>query len=335
MSSLLRVDGLHVGYPVLGSTISGLLSFRQRWIDVLINVSISLDRGETLALVGESGAGKTTLGRTLVGLSAPSAGRMLLNGEDLSGTDSETLRRRRRICAMMFQDPIASLNPRQKVLSLVTEPFAIHGTSPEGGTEAAGLRLLDLVGLPAYFAERYPHELSGGQARRIGIARALALQPDLLIADEPTAGLDVSIQGAALNLLTMVQRDRQIGLLLITHNLAVVRHIADRVAVMYMGRIVETGTTAQILDRPTHPYTQLLVAAQPLLRRAHRVPQSALTEVPSLLRRPMGCEFHQRCPQAMPVCSSAPPALIVTEDNRAVRCHLMEGGQAVRDKVAT
>lgn len=325
MAALLEAERIGLRFPVARSPVASLLRPGGGHLDVLIDVSFAIARGETLAIVGESGSGKTTLGRALIGLLPLHSGKISFGGEDVTEPTTRSLKLRRRGIAMMFQDPIASLSPRLDVLSLVTEPFRIHRVEPQGGEtlEAAGLRLLRLVGLNEHFARRFPHELSGGQARRVGVARALALAPDLIIADEPTTGLDVSIQGATLNLLTGLQREFGLALLLVTHNLAVVRHVADRVAVMYMGRIVEIGSTEQILEAPAHPYTRLLVAAQPRPGAAPAQAAIADGEIPSLLNRPEGCEFHQRCPHVLEKCRTLQPPAAAMPGERVVRCHLV------------
>jgi oligopeptide/dipeptide ABC transporter ATP-binding protein len=272
-------------------------------------------------LVGESGSGKTTLGRALIGLVEPSSGRIRFDGADRPGRSASAWKRWRRQMAMMFQDPVGSLSPRLAVRALVSEPLAIHGAGSRD-LAAEAERLLALVGLPADFGGRFPHELSGGQARRVGVARALSLGPRLVIADEPTAGLDVSVQGEILNLMGRLQQELGLAYLLITHNLAIVRHVSDRLAVMYLGRLVETGPTDEIFARPAHPYTHALLAAQPQPdpdRRRLTVELSG--EVPSLRNRPPACEFHTRCPFAQPVCREVAPELREIAPQRRVRCH--------------
>jgi peptide/nickel transport system ATP-binding protein len=222
---------------------------------------------------------------------------------------------------MMFQDPVASLSPRLSVQTLITEPFVIHGMS-DRDLPAEARRLLGLVGLPPDFASRYPHQLSGGQARRVGVARALALSPKLIIADEPTAGLDVSVQGEILNLLARLQRELGLTYIIITHNLAVVRHVSDEMAIMYMGRFVERGPTAEIFRDPGHPYTHGLIAAQPVPDPDQRRENVELQgEVPSLTRRPAGCEFHTRCPHMRDNCRSDRPAPRLLAGRRELLCH--------------
>jgi oligopeptide/dipeptide ABC transporter ATP-binding protein len=285
------------------------------------DVSFELREAKTFALVGESGSGKTTLGRALIGLIPPASGRIRFGGSDRPGRSSSAWKRWRRQMAMMFQDPVGSLSPRLTVRSLISEPLAIHGAGPQD-RDAEARRLLGLVGLPTDFGSRFPHELSGGQARRVGVARALSLNPRLVIADEPTAGLDVSVQGEILNLMNRLQRELGLAYLLITHNLPIVRHVSDRLAVMYLGRLVETGPTDQVFARPAHPYTHGLLAAQPHPDPERRRMTAELSgEVPSLRNRPPACEFHTRCPFAQQICREIAPELREIAPGRQTRCH--------------
>ena len=273
-----------------------------------------------MALVGESGSGKTTVARAIVGLVPVHSGSIAFLGRSITGLPSRALAAARRDMGMIFQDPVGSLSPRLSVRAILSEPFRVHGGTHDIEAEVA--RLLADVGLPPTIAERYPHQLSGGQARRIGVARALALRPKLIIADEPTAGLDVSVQGEMLNLLNDLQRRYGIAILVITHNLNIVRHIADRTAVMYLGRIVETGATAEIFARPRHPYTAALLSANPAPDPdAVRDRLEISGDVPSLYARPTGCEFHPRCPFALEVCHAAPPPLTSATKERYFTCH--------------
>ncbi|MER9951475.1 ABC transporter ATP-binding protein [Mesorhizobium sp. M0047] len=293
------------------------------FIDAVCGVSFDIHKGETLALVGESGSGKSTIARTIIGLQRAVSGSISFDAqeiEELSGAERKPYLRR---MAMMFQDPVGSLSPRLTVRSLLTEPFRIHGLKDrDAGAEAT--RLLRMVGLPADFARRYPHQLSGGQARRVGIARALALKPDLLIADEPTAGLDVSVQGEVLNLLAQLQDELGMAILIISHNLNVVRHMTDRMAIMYLGRFIEVGSTERIFEHPRHPYTEALLSANP-----EPDPDAVLNrielkgEVPSPIRRPSGCEFHTRCSYAQDMCSRVFPAPSANRDDaeHCFTCH--------------
>jgi peptide/nickel transport system ATP-binding protein len=286
---------------------------------VLESVDFFVDKGETIGIVGESGSGKTTLARTLLGLIPHFEGTIR----------TKALGNLRRETAMMFQDPVGSLSPRLSVGSLVTEPFVIHG-EPMTSRRAKAEELLALVGLPADFARRYPHELSGGQARRVGVARALALKPKLVIADEPTAGLDVSIQGEILNLMTSLKRKFDLSYVIVTHNLAVIRHVSDRLAIMYLGRIVEEGPTREVFATPAHPYSASLIQSEPVPDPRRRRENLAITgEVPSILARPKGCEFHTRCSFVQERCRVDAPALRELGDGRMVRCHfpLQQGGR--------
>ncbi len=316
--SLLEVSDLRVSFRVGG--LSARLAGRATEIEAVSGVSFSLDRGSTFALVGESGSGKTTLARALNGLRPAVAGSIRFDGQELRGLSNAGMKPIRQRMPMMFQDPVGSLSPRLSVRSLLTEPFAIHGLSNRD-LDAEVRRLLAMVGLPRDFAERYPHQLSGGQARRVGVARAIALDPVLVIADEPTAGLDVSVQGEVLNLLNDLRDRMGLSMLIITHNLHVVRQIADRMAVMYLGRFVEQGETEAIFTTPRHPYTAALLSANPE-PDPDKVHQriSLPADVPSLLARPKGCEFHTRCPQAQPRCSTEAPLPVVVGDSR-LTCH--------------
>lgn len=315
---LLQVSDLRVSFRVGG--LSAKLAGRATEIEAVSGVSFSLDRGSTFALVGESGSGKTTLARALNGLQPAVAGSIRFDGQELRGLSNGEMKPVRQRMPMMFQDPVGSLSPRLSVRSLLTEPFAIHGLSNRD-LDAEVRRLLALVGLPRDFAERYPHQLSGGQARRVGVARAIALDPVLVIADEPTAGLDVSVQGEVLNLLNDLRDRMGLSMLIITHNLHVVRQIADRMAVMYLGRFVEQGETEAIFSAPRHPYTAALLSANPE-PDPDKVHQriSLPADVPSLLARPKGCEFHTRCPQAQPRCSTEAPLPVMVGDSR-LTCH--------------
>jgi oligopeptide/dipeptide ABC transporter ATP-binding protein len=319
--ALLEADHLHVRYPLMGSIRAGLLGVRNRFLDAVLDVSFTLQAGTTLALVGESGSGKSTLGRAIVGLVPIAGGHVRFQGEEPLKQGSGAARRYHREVAMMFQDPISSLSPRRTVRSLVTEPFIVHGLA-ERDLDQEAARLLAMVGLPKDFAGRYPHQLSGGQARRVGVARAVALLPKLIIADEPTAGLDVSVQGEILNLMTRLQRELGLTYLIITHNLAVVRHVSDETAIMYMGRFVEHGPTVDIFHHAAHPYTVGLLAAQPKPDPDKRREYVALMgEVPSLARRPTGCEFHTRCPRAQEICRRETPGVYRLTPVHTHRCY--------------
>lgn len=318
MSGVLELRDLSVALPL-----GGFLS-RAR-LPILMDVTLSVARGESVALVGESGSGKTTLARAVMGLQAVSGGAVVFDGQAVVGPAGHA--RLRRDAAMMFQDATASLSPRLTVGYLVTEPFRIHGL-PLPDPEGMARNLLARVGLPPAIAQRYPHELSGGQARRVGVARALALKPRLVIADEPTAGLDVSVQAEVLNLMADLRAEMGLAYLIITHNLALVRHVADRVVVLYLGRVVEEGPTAEVFAAPAHPYTASLIAAEPKPDpRQRRMDLAIKGEVPSVLRRPAGCEFHTRCPMAREVCRLSAPALRAVGKGRLARCHFADQQQ--------
>lgn len=310
---ILAVEDVEVAFPV------GRIGRRGSILGVA-GVSFEVRRGETFALVGESGSGKTTLARAINRLQPVSRGAITFEGRRIEALDRQAMKPLRRRMAMMFQDPVGSLSPRMTVGDLVTEPFRIHGLDGRSLQEETA-RLLSLVGLPQDFARRYPHQLSGGQARRVGVARAIALDPVLVIADEPTAGLDVSVQGEVLNLLNDLRERLGLAMVIITHNLHVVRHIADRMAVMYLGRFVETGETEAVFNAPAHPYTAALLSANPEPdpdRARDRI--SLPAEVPSLLARPSGCEFHTRCPWVQDLCRTTPPQRREAGD-RALTCH--------------
>ena len=304
---------------MMGAVRARLKRQHNRFVDAVLDVSFTLKAGTTLALVGESGSGKSSLGRAIIGLTPIHSGRVRFLGK--APQLARGARDYRREVAMMFQDPVSSLSPRRTVRSLITEPFTVHGLSGRD-LDAEAKRLLSLVGLPKDFAGRYPHQLSGGQARRVGVARAVALLPKLIIADEPTAGLDVSVQGEILNLLNRLQRELGLTYLIITHNLAVVRHVSDETAIMYMGRFVEQGPTADIFTHAAHPYTVGLLAAQPKPDPDRRRDYVALMgEVPSLARRPGGCEFHPRCPRAQVKCRSEVPPVFSLSAQHTHRCY--------------
>ncbi|WP_119303970.1 dipeptide ABC transporter ATP-binding protein [Dongia deserti] len=318
---LVRVRDLRVSFPGRGGLASLLPGAQPAKIDVLVDVNLDLRAGETLGLVGESGSGKTTLGRCILGLIPASSGSITLRGRELTRLSEREFRPLRENMAMMFQDPVGSLSPRQSVRSLIVEPLDVH--RPKGfDRDAVALKLADMVNLPRELLSRYPHQLSGGQARRVGVARALALEPDLIIADEPTAGLDVSIQGEVLNLMRDLQIAHNLTYLIISHNLPVVRHISGRLAIMYLGRIVEQGDCEAIFRRPAHPYTEALINGIPQPDPEHRRTLASIEgEVPSVAFRPRGCEFHARCRYAQARCREEPPEETVLSDGRTIRCH--------------
>jgi oligopeptide/dipeptide ABC transporter ATP-binding protein len=317
--ALLEVEGLAKHFPVK----QGLILAREvgavRAVD---GVSFSLQRGETLALVGESGCGKSTTARLVLRLIEPSAGRIRFGGEELTTLSAAALRRMRRRMQIIFQDPFASLNPRQTVGETLAEPMIVHGEGDAAARKARVAELLGLVGLAAYHAARYPHEFSGGQRQRIGIARALSVRPELIVCDEPVSALDVSIQAQVVNLLKDLQGRFGLSYLFIAHDLAVVRHMADRVAVMYLGRIVEVAEKRALFADPRHPYTRALLAAIPHpdpSRRGKVVPLGG--DVPSPMNPPPGCRFHTRCPMAQPLCAEVEPPLVEIAPGHVSACH--------------
>ena len=293
-----------------------------RWLRALDGVSLTLGRQETLGIVGESGSGKTTLGRTILRLVEPTGGRILLDGQEITGVTQAALRPLRRRMQIVFQNPYASLNPRRSVGAIVRQPLAVHRV-PGDHPRMVG-DLLRRVGLPPDAARRYPHEFSGGQRQRIAIARALALRPDFVVADEITSGLDVTVKLRVLALLRELQADFRVAYLFISHDLAVVRQVADRVAVMYLGQIVEEAPTDALFERPLHPYTQVLQASVPPPDPAATWRPPVLPgDPPSPLSVPRGCRFHPRCPIAEVRCRVEPPALRVLAPGRRVACHLV------------
>ncbi len=322
MSDLLQVKDLRVRYPLAGGFASMLNSKKPSYVDVVHGVSLNIRRGETLAVVGESGSGKTTLALALCGLAPVLSGEVHFDGALLPMGKDRHLKPDRKRIALLFQDPIGSLSPRMTVRKLLAEPYRIH-TGLSDNPDRSALDLLSMVGLGSEFADRYPHQLSGGQARRVGVARALALKPDLLIADEPTAGLDVSIQGEVLNLLADLQREMGLGIMIITHNLNIVRHVADQMAIMYLGRFLEQGLSRLVFHQPRHPYTAALLAANPSTDPDAVAERIELTgEVPGLLQRPSGCEFHTRCPRVQAECRVNFPAREGINGKQAWNCFL-------------
>jgi oligopeptide transport system ATP-binding protein len=320
---VLRVQDLKVHFPIT----AGVLARRQvGTVKAVDGVSFEVGRGETLGLVGESGCGKSTTGLAILRMLDITSGKVEFEGEDITAYDRGRMRPIRAKMQMVYQDPYGSLNPRMKVADIVGEPLEVHGLAADRGKFRARVAdLLAMVGLLPDMAERYPHEFSGGQRQRIGIARALALEPTLLICDEPVSALDVSIQAQVVNLFMELQDRLGLTYIFIAHDLSVVRHISDRIAVMYLGRIVEVATRDQLYKDPLHPYTQALLAAVPIADpelEAERGQQIISGEIPSALRPPPGCRFHTRCPRAMDVCKTVDPPMRAMDHGRAVACHL-------------
>jgi len=330
---LVEVENLKVYFPIK----SGLVLDRHVGdIRAVDDVSLTIKRGETLGLVGESGCGKSTVGRTILRLYKPTAGRILFEGRDISGLSERELRPLRRRMQMVFQDPYASLNPRHSVGRIVGEPLRSHGLANRREANSRVRDLLKIVGLPADAAGRYPHEFSGGQRQRIGLARAIALNPDFVVADEPVSALDVSIQAQIINLLEQLQEEFDLTYLFIAHDLAVVRHISDRIVVMYLGWIVEVSPAAELYEKPLHPYTISLLSAVPIpdpVVERQREPILLAGDLPSPANPPPACRFHTRCPFIQPTrCRDEVPALRQLSSGHAVACHWAEEIQEGRIK---
>ncbi len=327
MSALLALEGLRVHFPVG----RGGLFARQRMLKAVDGIDLTLAPGEALALVGESGCGKTTLGRAVAGLMPASAGTIRFRGADITAAAARRRSDARRTIQTVFQDPFSSLDPRMLISAIIVEPLTIHGIGSAAERASRARALLEQVGLPQAALNRYPHEFSGGQRQRIAIARALSADPILIVADEPLSALDVSIQSQILNLLRDLQQARQLAYLFISHDLAVVNHLADRVAVMYLGRLVELAPRDALYRTPSHPYTKALLDSIPRIGRGrHRRGRVLAGDVPSPLARPPGCPFHPRCPKAQAICREVEPALEAAPGNDPARtgqvaaCHFKE-----------
>ncbi len=317
--TLLEVQGLKKYFPIRG----GILRRVVGHVKAVDDVSFAVKKGETFGLVGESGCGKSTTGRTILRLLEPTEGRVLFDGVDVASLSTRKMQKTRRDLQMVFQDPFASLNPQMTVGELIEEPMKVHNMYPSEERKKKVLELMETVGLDPVYRQRYPHEFSGGQRQRIGIARALSLRPKLIIADEPVSALDVSIQSQVLNLLQDLQKEFGLTYIFIAHDLSVVKHISDRVGVMYLGRMVEIAPKNELYSNPAHPYTEALMSAVPIpnprLKRERIVLQG---DVPSPANPPSGCAFHPRCPKAFDRCKVERPILQDLGNGHFVACHL-------------
>lgn len=328
--TMLDVRDLKMHFPLTQGIIVQRVVGYVRAVD---GISFSIERGKTMGLVGESGSGKTTIGRTIVRLYKPTAGEMIFEGQDLAKLQGEQLRQMRRKVQMIFQDPFASLNPRYTIGSLVSEPMNVYRVASAKEIRERTEELLHIVGLRPEYIDRYPHEFSGGQRQRIAVARALAINPEFVIADEPVSALDVSIRAQVLNLLQRLQQQFNLTYLFVSHDLSVVRHVADRIAVMYLGKIVELADREELYASPKHPYTRALLSAVPIPdpkveKRRQRIILSG--DLPSPINIPRGCRFHTRCPMAQQICREVEPAFERKEGvNHYAACHFSEEVSAI------
>jgi oligopeptide/dipeptide ABC transporter ATP-binding protein len=324
VSVLVETVRLSKHFPMRAGPVFNRSTLMLRAVD---EVTLRIVAGETLGLVGESGCGKSTLGRLLIRLIEPTAGRIRFDGKDITGLAGAALREQRRAMQIIFQDPFGALNPRMAVEEIIAEPLLIHGARMNGETRRVVAKTLDLVGLPARACDRYPHEFSGGQRQRIGIARALVLRPRFVVCDEPVSALDVSVQAQIVNLLQDLQRELGLTYLFIAHDLGVVRHISTRIAVMYLGKVVELAEKPALYAAPRHPYTQALIAAVPVSHPAARRRRARTADdIPSALHPPPGCRFHTRCPHAMAICREREPRMTEPVKGHFAACHLLGDG---------
>lgn len=318
---LLKVENLKKYFPIR----AGLLAKHVGDVKAVDDVSFEIYEGETLGIVGESGCGKSTTGRVLMRLHEPTEGKVTFEGTELTSLSAEEMRKMRREIQMVFQDPYASLNPRHTIEKILEEPLIVHGIGTPAERKKKVMEYLQIVGLSEYHAKRYPHQFSGGQRQRIGIARALMTNPKLIIADEPVSALDVSIQAQVLNLMQKLQEDLKLTYIFIAHDLGVVRHISDRVGVMYLGRMVELAESESLYSEPLHPYTQALLSAVPVPDPQYERAQILLKgDIPSPSNPPTGCTFHTRCPRAMEHCKVVAPTMQQIKPGHSVACHLYD-----------
>jgi peptide/nickel transport system ATP-binding protein len=319
--NILELKNIKMYFPIQ----SGLLKRTVGYVKAVDDVSFTIKPGETLGIVGESGCGKSTLGRVILKIYDPTAGAIILNGADITHKKGKQLRSLRKDCQMIFQDPFASLNPKMRVGEIVAEPLWVNRVLSRKEADRRAEELLVKVGLRQSDCRKYPHEFSGGQKQRVGIARALALHPKLIVADEAVSALDVSIQSQILNLLNDLKQEYQLAYMFITHNLAVVKHISDRIGVMYLGNLVELADKTTIFTHPLHPYTQALLSAAPVIDKTKRKERILLSgDVPNPANPPAGCPFHTRCPQCMEICKTQKPQRKRMSDGHQIVCHLYQ-----------
>lgn len=326
---LLRVEGLVKHFPVRGGALNRLVNH----VQAVSGVTFTVKRGEVLGLVGESGSGKTTVGRLVLRLEEATAGTVAFDGTNIMELSRAEMRRFRKRMQIIFQDPYASLNPRERVRTVIGHALALHGIGTPASRADRAVELMEQVGLSAAQLDRFPHEFSGGQRQRIGIARALAVNPDFIVADEPVSALDVSVQAQVINLLSDLKDDLNLTMLFIAHDLAVVEHVCDRVAVMYLGKIMEIAPSEVLYRKPSHPYTEALLSAVPTPEPGRKRKRIALTgDIPSPIDPPSGCVFRSRCPRAEAICASETPELRQVSDEHFSACHFDAAGVAPTER---